>query len=94
MSGNKPLSRVVCTNPAGLLKHIACIHTDLDPREYVPRFVKSGCIDRYWPAKTKPNEWTLRSAIDDIVAKGLIRESVIPLCFQVSMIFKPFFILE
>ena len=78
-------SQVVCTNPAGLLNYIAGMHTEMDPREYVPRFVKAGFLDKYWPTNTKPNEWTLRSAIDDIVSKGLIRESIIPLCFQVGV---------
>lgn len=77
-------TRTVCVNPSVLLDCLACMHNETEPREFVPRFIKAGFLERYWPTNTKPNDWTLRSAIDDIVSKGLIREAVIPLCFQVS----------
>ena len=75
---------MVCVDPGVLLNCLAKVHCEVDPREYVPSFVKAGMLEKFWPTGAKPNEWTLRSAIDDIVSKGLIRESVIPLCFQVS----------
>ncbi|EDO29795.1 predicted protein [Nematostella vectensis] len=75
-------TRTVCVNPGVLFNCLACMHNETDPREFVPRFIKAGFVDRYWPTNTKPNDWTLRSAVDDIVSKGLIREAVIPLCFQ------------
>jgi len=62
------------------------MHNETEPREFVPKFIKAGHLEKYWPTNTKPNDWTLRSAIDDIVSKGLIREAVVPLCFQVIIL--------
>ncbi|KAK3728436.1 hypothetical protein QZH41_009482, partial [Actinostola sp. cb2023] len=78
-------TRTVCVNPSILLDCLACMHNETEPKEFVPRFIKAGYLDRYWPTNTKPNDWTLRSAIDDIVSKGLVREAVVPLCFQASL---------
>ena len=63
---------------------MAGVLCETDPREYVPQFVKAGKVEKFWPTGARPNEWTLRAAIDDIVTKGLVRESVVPLCFQVT----------
>ena len=76
-------SKIVCLNPSALLNCIAGILCETDPREYVPQFIKAGKLEMFWPTGARPNEWTLRAAIDDIVSKGFVRESVIPLCFQV-----------
>lgn len=73
-------------NPSTLLNCIAGVLCETDPREYVPKFVKAGKVEKFWPTGAKPNDWTLRAAIDDIVTKGLVRESVLPLCFQVRAV--------
>ena len=78
--------KTVCVNPSALLNCIAGVLCETDPREYVPQFVKAGKVEKFWPTGARPNEWTLRAAIDDIVTKGLVRESVVPLCFQVRML--------
>lgn len=83
---NQGPSRTVCVNPSALLNCIAGVLCETDPREYVPQFVKAGKVERFWPTGAKPNEWTLRAAIDDIVSKGFVRESVVPLCFQVKFV--------
>lgn len=77
-------SKIVCLNPSALLNCIAGILCETDPREYVPQFIKAGKLEMFWPTGARPNEWTLRAAIDDIVSKGFVRESVIPLCFQIT----------
>ena len=87
---NQGISRTVCVNPSALLNCIAGVLCETDPREYIPQFVKAGKVERFWPTGAKPNEWTLRGAIDDIVSKGFVRESVVPLCFQVSWLFHLF----
>lgn len=76
-------SKIVCVNPSALLNCMAGVLCETDPREYVPQFVKAGKVEKFWPTGARPNEWTLRAAIDDIVTKGLVRESVVPLCFQI-----------
>ncbi|XP_074610204.1 uncharacterized protein LOC141864376 isoform X2 [Acropora palmata] len=76
-------SKLVCINPSDLLNCIAGILCETDPREYVPQFIKAGKLEKFWPTGARPNEWTLRAAIDDVVSKGFVRESVIPLCFQI-----------
>ena len=78
-------SRIVCVNPSALLNCIAGVLCETDPREFVPQFVKAGKVERFWPTGARPNEWTLRAAIGDIVNNGFVRESVVPLCFQVRV---------
>ena len=81
---NQGPCKTVCVNPSALLNCMAGVLCETDPREYVPQFVKAGKVEKFWPTGARPNEWTLRAAIDDIVTKGLVRESVVPLCFQVT----------
>ena len=81
---NQGPCKIVCVYPSALLNCIAGVLCETDPRDYVPQFVKAGKVEKFWPTGARPNEWTLRAAIDDIVTKGLVRESVVPLCFQVS----------
>lgn len=82
---NQGPCKTVCVDPSALLNCMAGVLCETDPREYVPQFVKAGKVEKFWPTGARPNEWTLRAAIDDIVTKGLVRESVVPLCFQVRM---------
>ena len=82
---NQGPSKIVCVNPSALLNCIAGVLCETDPREFVPQFVKAGKVEKFWPTGARPNEWTLRAAIADIVSKGFVRESVVPLCFQVRV---------
>ena len=46
--------------------------------------VCSGHVDAVWPG-AKPNDWTLRNAFNNIIENGQVRETIIPLLFQVNL---------
>ena len=86
IAGNlqQPETTIVVTDPCCFANACALIHRDEEtPQDFVNELQRSHLVQRFWPTSTRPNDWTLRSAIEDVVDRGMIRESFLPLCWQV-----------
>ena len=79
----QPDDTIIITDPWCFANACAMIHRDENPQDFVNKLQKSTLVQRFWPTSTRPNDWTLRSAIEDVVSRGMIRESFFPLCWQV-----------
>ncbi|CAB4027346.1 Hypothetical predicted protein [Paramuricea clavata] len=82
-SFEEPNNTIIITDPCCFANACAMIHRDENPQDFVNKLQKSTLVQRFWPTSTRPNDWTLRSAIDDVVSRGMIRESFLPLCWQI-----------
>ena len=80
----QPDDTIIITDPSCFANACAMIHRDENPQDFVNKLQKSTLVQRFWPTSTRPNDWTLRSAIEDVVSRGMIRESFLPLCWQVG----------
>lgn len=80
-----PDNTIIITDPCCFANACAMLHMDENPQDFVNKLQKSSLLQRFWPTSTRPNDWTLRSAVEDVVNRGLIRESFFPLCWQVRM---------
>ncbi|XP_028407976.1 uncharacterized protein LOC114530594 [Dendronephthya gigantea] len=76
-------NKIIITDPCCFANACAMIHRDENPQDFVNKLQKSNLVQRFWPTSTRANDWTLRSAIDDVVSRGMIRESFLPLCWQI-----------
>lgn len=69
----------ICINPILFLKVICALHVD----SYNKTFRIAP--ERFWPgeAKDRPDRSSLEKVIEDIPYKGLVRQCLIPLLWQV-----------
>lgn len=78
---------LLCINPPFLADSMALLHRDDEnPQDLLNTLVRAGFVDSFWSGK-KPYDWTFRKVFNNIIANGMIRESIIPLLMTVSDVF-------
>ena len=77
--GRSQATQMICIHPAAFANAVCLLHVDDDKKSF--RIEAS----RFWPhgACAKPEPSVLVSALEDIPLTGVVRESIIPLLWQV-----------